>query len=105
MQDVCGGKKWSMEIFLLKPGKISKRNIHGGRRIRNGGSRNIFTNKRLLWKFYRGSQLRSQSWIKSKLLLALEIGEILEIALYEVVEEGQCKKWRTSCRSGVRWWI
>jgi hypothetical protein len=37
-----------MEIFLLKPGKIPKRNIHGGRRIRNGGSRNIFTNKRLL---------------------------------------------------------
>jgi hypothetical protein len=30
---------------------------------------------------------------------------ILVIALYENITEGQSKKLRTSCRSGVRWWM
>jgi len=38
-------------------------------------------------------------------LSALEIGEILEFVLYEVIEKDQCKKWRTSYKSGVRWWM
>jgi len=55
----------------------------------------------------RGLQLRSQSWIRSKLLSALEIGEILEIALYEVIEERASERseeqvaevvWGSGCR-------
>jgi hypothetical protein len=38
-------------------------------------------------------------------LLVLETGVILMIALYEDATDGQSKNWRTSCRSGVGWWM
>jgi len=39
-------------------------------------------------KFYRGLQVKSHNWIRSKLLTALETGEILETALCKVIKEG-----------------
>jgi hypothetical protein len=43
-------------------------------------------------KFFRGLQLKSHRGITSKLLLDLETGVILVIALYEDITEGQFKR-------------
>jgi hypothetical protein len=58
----------------------------------NGVSRPSFTSKRLLRKFIRGLQPKSHRGITSKLLLDLEIGAILMIALYKDIAEVQSKK-------------
>jgi hypothetical protein len=57
----------------------------------NGVSRPTFTSKRLLRKFFRELQKINCRWITSKLLLVLETGVILMIALYEDIAEGQSK--------------
>jgi hypothetical protein len=58
----------------------------------NGASRPTFTSKRLLKIFFRGLQPKTHREITSKLLLDLETGVILMIALNEGITEGQSKK-------------
>jgi hypothetical protein len=52
----------------------------------------IYKQKRLLRKLFRELQQKSHRGITSKLLLDLETGVILVIALYEDIAEGQSKK-------------
>jgi hypothetical protein len=66
--------------------------LHSRSHLGNRVSRNTFTSKRQLNKFFSGLQLNSCREITSKLLLALETGVILMIALYEDIVEGQYKK-------------
>jgi hypothetical protein len=65
--------------------------LHFKTHLRYGVSRPTFTSKRLLRKYFRGLQQKSHRWITSKLLLVLETGVILMIALYEDATDGQSK--------------